>query len=155
MLALGSTKSTRPRYSLLLIKFAVMFPCSVRFLSLCAGLCCAVVLSPPGYYLRRGFGSGKDSWILYLEVRNRNLPIRTTHMLHCTATLQEYSTCHTTLLQYILCVSLCITVQGGGWCFSWEECYGRVGTILGSSEPLPEPLPAASKSCYQVRHYIQ
>jgi len=31
--------------------------------------------SPPSYHLRRGFGSGAHSWLVFLEVTECSLPI--------------------------------------------------------------------------------
>ncbi|KAI3881437.1 hypothetical protein MKX03_009505 [Papaver bracteatum] len=60
--------------------------------------------SSPGYHLSKGFDSGSQNWLLFIEVRTHsNVDDRRIHFL------------------------------GGGWCATLESCASRAETSLGSS----------------------
>lgn len=110
--------------------------------SLCLELCSdsdAVCLdgSPPGYHVRRGFGSGAHNWLIYLQVTlmfffllflflwKRLIGIETDNpdakivALKLSRQFYQFSADKS---------------QGGGWCNTTESCSERKMTDLGSSK---------------------
>ncbi|KAL6503181.1 hypothetical protein OROHE_023810 [Orobanche hederae] len=101
--------------------------------------------SVPGYHLRRGFGSGSDSWILHIEeLSNRNTVFINMYYL------KKFTISYDVAFKIYVKLSVEGTITksfmdttpagssiakffGGGWCSTVSSCSARKRTKLGSS----------------------
>ncbi|KAL6496217.1 hypothetical protein OROGR_029475 [Orobanche gracilis] len=99
--------------------------------------------SVPGYHLRRGFGSGSDSWILHAENFQIAIPFFINmyysgkFTISYTVAFENYVNCRSrAALQnhsWTPAGSSIVNFLGGGWCSTVSSCSARKRTKLGSS----------------------
>ena len=89
------------------------------------------------YGFRQGHGAGRRRWLIHLQVHLFKYMYADACMhLHMHAHIQTYVLCsHKVLHVQLTCIScsFALIVQGGAWCATESECYGRQGTGMGTS----------------------